>query len=159
MKILKHPITTAIECVLATLFTALYVYVSAGPKYEEGLGLALFTILLGIYALFVSVTNPRPILNPVVFASLCFLGWTGCCWMLHREYGYKMTDIPAFLDGVNISVADFFALLGVNILLAGSLQRILRGQPPAPATLPVAKWQMLRKHLRDAYEIEITDYH
>lgn len=150
---MKHPITTAIECVLATLFTVLYVYVSAGPRYEEGLGLAFFTILLAIGALFVSITNPRPILNPIVFASLCFLGWTGCCWMLHREYGYKMTDIPAFMDGVSISTAAFFALLGINILLAGSLQRIWRGQPPPTATMPDAKCQTLRNRLRDAHDV------
>lgn len=150
MKLLQHPITTAIEYLLAFSFTVLYVVASAAPRYEEFLGLIFFTVLLGIGALFVSITNPRPILNPVIFAALSLLGWTGCCWMLHREYGYTLTEIPAFLYGVNISAAAFFALLGTNVLLAGSLQRIWQGPPPASA-MPAAKRQLLRERLHDGH--------
>ncbi|MCL4695364.1 MAG: hypothetical protein KJ060_22970, partial [Candidatus Hydrogenedentes bacterium] len=64
MKLLRHPITTAIEYLLAFSFTVLYVVASAGPRYEEFLGLIFFTVSLGVGALFVSVSNPRPILNP-----------------------------------------------------------------------------------------------
>ena len=146
MKILRHPITTVVEYILAAMFTLLYVSGSTAPKYEEFLGLVFFTVFLSVGALSVSLTAPRPVLNPIVFAALCFLGWAGCCWMLHRQYGYDVTGIPAFWDGVHISAAAYFALLGINVLLAGSLQRVLRGRP-------IATERMLRKRLRDTYDV------
>ena len=113
-KIMRHPVTTAVEYIAATVFTLLYVVASTVPKYEEVFGLMLFTIFLAVGSLFVSLTNPRPIMNTVVFTVLCFSGWVGCTLMLHREYGYKMTDIPALWIGVLISGIACLFLFGVN---------------------------------------------
>ncbi len=73
--------------------------------------------------------------------------------MLHREYGYAVTDIPAFWYGIHAAAAAYFALLGINVLLAGLFQRALRGRPPELRNLPAATEQLLRKGLRDTYDV------
>jgi len=82
IKIMRHPVTTAVEYIMAAVFTLLYVAASTAPKYEEVCGLMIFTFFLAVGSLFVSVTNPRPIMNTVVFTVPCFAGWAGCTWML-----------------------------------------------------------------------------
>ena len=113
---LTHPVTTVAEYTAATGFTLLYIAASTAPKYEEILGLILFTVVLGLGALVVSVTNPRPLTNTTVFTLLCLTGWFGCVWMIHREYGYDILEIPALWLGVVVSVVTCILLFLVNTL-------------------------------------------
>jgi hypothetical protein len=114
---LTHPVTTVVEYTAAAGFTVFYIAGSTVPKYEEIFGLIFFTSVLGFIALFVSITNPRPLMNTLVFTVLCFAGWFGCIWMLHREYGYEIMEIPALWLGVVVSVVACILLFLANTLL------------------------------------------
>ena len=140
LRIVKHPVTTAIEYVAATVFTLLYILGSTGPRYEEVFGVIIFTGLLGSGSLVLSLTNPRPIMNTVVYALLMLAGWVGCVWMVHCEYGYRMTDIPALRIGAIVSAVFCVGLFLINSLARSAQRAAERGrQPLATEALPCAR--------------------
>ena len=121
-----HPVTTVAEYTAAAGFTVFYIAGSTAPKYDEIFGLILFTSVLGFIALFVSITNPRPLMNTIVFTVLCFAGWFGCVWMVHRQYGYEIMKIPALWLGVLVSAVACILLLLANTVLRFLIDALIR---------------------------------
>jgi hypothetical protein len=119
----RQRLIPALEILSVALILIVWQLTGPVPRMEEIFGLAFFSVVLVATGLVFSIINPKRSYNSFLFGGAILIGWVSITIRIAAEYGYRLTDIPAFWIGLLVAFVAGLVLYPVNAIAAFLHQR------------------------------------